>query len=326
MTNIVIDTNIPDDIISPMPIPWTRSRRVKLWVTSWVFTCVSLCCTALAVSATEAGQVATAASAAPQERNVDGIMDNSFLVEEAYNQESGIVQHILTTAYSVDRMSGPDDQSWNLAFTQEWPVFSQTHQFSYTVPYNFVRSGGRSDDGIGDVLLNYRYQAYYEEKTLRAFAPRLSLILPTGDALRGFGENTLGYQVNLPFSTALGDNWFVHLNAGTTFLPDAASATGRDLLHYNLGVSAIYAATRDIHFLVEWLGVWNETPNANGNLRHEFASVISPGVRKAFNFRSGSQLVLGVAAPIGLTGSAPDYGAFIYFSFEHSFLKGKANR
>ena len=266
------------------------------------------------------------ANAVESERNVDGIMDNSFLVEEAYNQEPGVVQHILTTAYSVDRMGGPDDQSWNLAFTQEWPVFSQKHQLSYTVPYNYVRSGGLSDDGVGDVLLNYRYQAYYDEKTLRAFAPRFSLVLPTGDAQRGFGEDTVGSQVNLPFSTALGDKWFVHLNAGTTFLPDAASATGRGLWHYNLGASAIYAATRNIHFLVEWLGVWNETPNANGNLHHEFASVISPGVRKAFNFQSGSQLVLGVAAPIGLTGSAPDYGVFLYFSFEHSFLKGKSNR
>lgn len=259
------------------------------------------------------------------ERNVDGIMDNSFLVEEAYNQEAGVVQHIFTAAYSVDKMGGPDDKTMNLAFTQEWPVFSQLHQFSYTLPYSFVRSGGVSDDGVGDVLLNYRYQVYFNERTLRAFAPRFSLILPTGNAQRGFGENTLGYQVNLPFSTAVGDKWFVHLNAGATLLPDAASAAGRDLSHYNLGGSAIYAATRDIHFLVEWVGVWNEAPKANGNLRHEFASVISPGVRKAFNFRDGSQFVLGVATPIGLTASAPDYGVFLYISFEHSFLKGKSN-
>ena len=252
-------------------------------------------------------------------------MDNSFLVEEAYNQEAGVVQHIFTAAYSVDKMGGPDDKTMNLAFTQEWPVFSQLHQFSYTLPYSFERSGGVSDDGVGDVLLNYRYQVYFNERTLRAFAPRFSLILPTGNAQRGFGENTLGYQVNLPFSTAVGDKWFVHLNAGATLLPDAASAAGRDLSHYNLGGSAIYAATRDIHFLVEWVGVWNEARKANGNLRHEFASAISPGVRKAFNFRDGSQFVLGVATPIGLTASAPDYGVFLYISFEHSFLKGKSN-
>jgi len=44
-------------------------------------------------------------------------------------------------------------------------------------------------------------------------------------------------------------------------------------------------------------------------------------VRKAFNLRGGSQFVLGIAAPIGLTRSAPDYGVFLYVSFEHSFVK-----
>src|SRR4051794_18185448 len=39
-------------------------------------------------------------------RPVDGIMDNSFLIEEAYNQGPGIVQHIFNAAYSVDRISG----------------------------------------------------------------------------------------------------------------------------------------------------------------------------------------------------------------------------
>ena len=75
-------------------------------------------------------------------------MDNSFLVEEAYNQEPGVVQHIMTAFYGIDRLPGPDDKTLNLAFTQEWPIVSQTHQFSYTVPYNFARSGGQSSDGI----------------------------------------------------------------------------------------------------------------------------------------------------------------------------------
>ena len=36
-----------------------------------------------------------------------------------------------------------------------------------------------------------------------------------------------------------------------------------------------------------------------------------------------SQLVLGLAAPVGLTRAAPDFGAFLYFSFEHRFAKGE---
>lgn len=74
------------------------------------------------------------------ERPVDGIYDNSFLIEEAYNQEKGVVQHILTGFYSVDKMSGPDIRDLGLDFTQEWPIFTQDHQFSYTIPYSFTRA------------------------------------------------------------------------------------------------------------------------------------------------------------------------------------------
>lgn len=254
-------------------------------------------------------------------RPIDGIMDNSFLIEEAYNQEAGVVQHIFTARLSVDRLRGRDDRSWEMSFTQEWPFFAQTHQLSYTVPYSFLESGGRRRNGLGDILLNYRWQAWFDPQTLTAFAPRFSLIVPTGDDDRGFGDDTLGYQWNLPFSTTLGDRWFFHANAGLTWLPNAAPAPRRDLVHYNLGASAIYAATPDLHFLVECVGNWQNTRNDPGAPGREFECVISPGVRRAFNFRNDSQLVLGLAAPIGLTRAAPDFGVFLYVSFEHGFLK-----
>ncbi len=60
-----------------------------------------------------------------------GIQDNSFFVEEAYNQEPGIVQHIVNVPAFF--MHGNNKVSF--IFTQEWPILSQTHQFSYTIPY-----------------------------------------------------------------------------------------------------------------------------------------------------------------------------------------------
>lgn len=250
-------------------------------------------------------------------RPVDGIMDNSFLIEEAYNQEAGVIQHIFNGVYGVDKLRGPDDNAWNLVFTQEWPVFSQTHQFSYTVPYSFVETGGQRDNGVGDVLLNYRWQAVFEEKTLTAFAPRFSLVLPTGEHSQGFGNDTLGYQWNLPFSTAIGDRWFLHANAGLTYLPDAGPAPREDLLHYNAGLSAIYCVNDRLHFMLESVGNWNDEAGAS----RELALVVSPAVRYAFNFKNDSQLVLGVGVPVGLTRQAPDVGVFLYVSFEH-FLPG----
>jgi hypothetical protein len=254
-------------------------------------------------------------------RPVEGIMDNSFLVEEAYNQEAGVVQHIFNGVYGRGQLFGPDKNSLDFSFTQEWPVFSQTHQFSYTLPYSFFWNGGESANGFGDVLLNYRYQAFLDDKTLTAFAPRFSLVLPTGAYRKGFGNNTLGYQWNLPFSTALGDRWFVHGNAGLTFLPDAGESPSHDLLNFNLGASTIYCVNQRFNLMLEWIGNWAETSAGNAGTERRFASAISPGMRYAFNFENRAQLVVGLAAPIGLTSGAPDIGAFLYLSFEHTFLE-----
>jgi len=262
----------------------------------------------------------TIESATP-ERPVDGIMDNSFLVEEAYNQEKGVVQHILLAVYSRATLDSAEDSDWALAFTQEWPLFSQKHQLSYTIPYTFLREGGSSQNGLGDIFLNYRYQAYFNRETLTAIAPRASIILPTGDSDSGFVEDTTGMQFNLPFSTVFGDRWFMHLNAGLTYLPNAASAQDRDLLDYNLGASIIYAHTFSLHFLVEWVAYWNQSGEAGQPKNRELTSLISPGVRKAFNFANESQLVLGIAAPIGLTRASPDIGVLFYVSFEHFFSR-----
>jgi hypothetical protein len=250
-----------------------------------------------------------AAAAVAQEPPAKAIQDNSFLVEEAYNQEEGIVQHILNAQY----FSGNGQSGWNLSFTQEWPFPGQQHQLSYTVPYNFVDTRGRSNNGVGEVILNYRFQALLETDRIPAFAPRLSLVLPTGAAGSGVGNDTVGGQINLPVSKVITDRWTVHGNLGGTFLPDVK---GNDLTGINMGVSAIYAITRDLNLMVESVGNFNELGS------HRTSSVlVSPGFRFAWNFPDDAQIVVGAAAPIGLTHDAPDWGVFLYFSFEHRFRR-----
>src|SRR3954466_6736869 len=107
---------------------------------------------------TVAGLLSTVATSIASEPLAKGIQDNSFFIEEAYNQEPGVVQHIMNIVYAVDRRAGPDEREWAFIFTQEWPAFSQTHQLSYTIPYLFIDDGD-SRDGLGDIILNYRFQA-----------------------------------------------------------------------------------------------------------------------------------------------------------------------
>ena len=80
------------------------------------------------------------------------IPDNSFLIEEAYNQELGVVQHI--QQFLRDFKTG----SWVYSFTQEWPVPDVRHQLSFTLAAARVLREERQSSGLGDLELNYRYQ------------------------------------------------------------------------------------------------------------------------------------------------------------------------
>ena len=50
---------------------------------------------------------------------------------------------------------------------------------------------------------------------------------------------------------------------------------------------------------------------------------ISPGIRWAYNFSSGLQIVPGIAVPIGTGPSKGERAVFLYLSFEHPMWKVK---
>jgi hypothetical protein len=240
------------------------------------------------------------------------IADNSFLIEEAYNQESGVVQHIST-------FTRPDGGgAWAYSFTQEWPFRGMTHQLSYTVPV-LNQSGGGT--GLGDVALNYRYQLVAAGDDGVHIAPRLSLLLPTGDDRRDRGAGGLGVQTNLPLSVRARPWLALHANAGLTWTPDATNAAGESAatLNANLGGSAIWLLRPTLNLMLEL--VWLSTQDVVGPDRRarEGALFLNPGVRWAFNFPSGLQVVPGAAYTLGLDDGAGADALFLYLSFEHPF-------
>ncbi len=256
---------------------------------------------------------AAAAVSSAQEPLAKGIQDNSFFVEEAYNQEAGVVQHI----FNLPLFFTHGDKEITPSFTQEWPVFSQTHQFSYTIPYTFQEN----ENGFEDIRINYRLQALMESERTPAFAPRFSLVTPTGDADQGFGHDRLGYEVNLPFSKIVSDRWTLHFNAGGSVFPDVHD---HDLWNYNLGASAIFAVTKDFNLMLESVVNWEEDAKDTRHVDRTVSALISPGARYAINLPNDLQIVVGAAVPVGLTSDSPDWGLFFYLSFEHSFLRKSA--
>src|SRR3569833_422150 len=109
---------------------------MRTWNMVWA------CCCAIAAATSTTSAQTPSPKAEPFE-----ILDNSFLVEEAFNQEA----HVYQTILNVQRSSASD---LNFTFTQEWPLGGIKHQLSYTVALaNQVVSGGR-EFSRGGMALN----------------------------------------------------------------------------------------------------------------------------------------------------------------------------
>jgi hypothetical protein len=241
------------------------------------------------------------------------IQDNSFLIEEAYNQEHGVVQHIGT----FTRSSGGD---WASTFTQEWPLGGIRHQLSYTVPVEKIEGFGV---GLGDVALNYRYQLAGNPEARTVAAPRFSVLLPTGQEEEGRGAGALGFQLNLPVTLVMSDAIVTHWNAGATVIPSARNEFGAEATTFsrNLGASLVWLARPSLNLMVETLWLSEEFVRGNGTTRREEIVVLSPGMRAAFDLAGDLQIVPGIAYTIGLSRDASEDALFLYLSFEHPFSR-----
>lgn len=235
-----------------------------------------------------------------------------------------MVQHISSALY--DRTSG----GWLANFTQEWPLGGQRHQVSYSLPFSWLGEGG---SGLGDILLNYRYQLLVEEGRRPAVAPRLSLIFPSGDFRQGLGTGSAGIQASLPVSKQLSERLAAHFNLGTTILPRARGGDlprRQQLSFWNTGGSLIWLPAQAVNFLGEFVAFREGEVGAPDSGAHDSGAhgaayrnraIFSPGIRVGRNCAGGVQAVWGIAFPVELAGKRGAAGVLLYFSIEHGFTR-----
>lgn len=234
------------------------------------------------------------------------IEDNSYLIEEAYNQEDRVVQHI----FNGIRISSSNQLE--SSFTQEWPAFGHLHQVSFTIPYQFVTSGSTAVNGLGDLLVHYRYQAMNENGF--AVSPRASLVLPTGDEKTGLGNGVFGVQFNLPISKRFSNEIVTHYNAGLSVLPNVQFAVSKGTVtEYFIGGSAIYLATSNFNFMTEVVFI-----SSGSKFGRTEELIFSPGLRWAVDI-GDLQVVPGLAFPFFFSNGKQTNGIFLYMSFEHPY-------
>jgi len=229
-------------------------------------------------------------------------------MEEAYNQEAGIVQHIFT----LRTFRGSSD--FDGAFTQEWPVGSIRHQLSYDLPV--VRLG--DETGVGDINLTYRYQLLGSGDTRLAVSPRFSVSLPTGDWKKGRGAGGVGLEAGVPLSYVISPLFTAHTNIDAGFTPSSRNVSGSraNTFGFSAGQSLIFTPNQRIQPLVEVVYSREQEVIAQDKTEWTDDLIVSPGVRAAFNFASGLQIVPGLAIPFGKRG---ERSVFFYLSFEHPF-------
>jgi hypothetical protein len=247
-------------------------------------------------------------------QETEPLQDNSFLIEEAYNQEPGVVQEINSFLHA----SGAGD--WLYVLTQEWPVGGIRNQLSYSL--SFEHESDFNSTGLGDALVNYRFQAIGAGGGQVYFAPRLSVVLPTGRPESGRGNGAFGLQANLPLTLMLTPRVSTHFNAGVTVIPSAENPLGQHatITTFSAGASVIWLVRPLFNLVLEGVWVGNDDVVGSGVTERQSSVFVNPGVRGGINCCGGLQIVPGIAYTISLTDNDPD-GLFLYLSFEHPFRK-----
>ena len=254
--------------------------------------------------------------------------DNSFLLEEAFNQPMGVLQNISNFSFN-----NVGSKNFAYSFTQEIPLTNETHQLSYTLSYNIQKPDNRNikTNGFGDVYISYRPQIFGKNDWIMLI-PRITLILPTGKAFDGMGDGGWGGQLNLAATKRLSRKIVTHYNAGVTFISNADKygqsvltderilTYEKNLYHKNAGASAIWYPVRKFNLFLEY--VYNLTGEIkdDGRLTSHQLHIVNPGFRFCID-NGRMQIVPGLSMPVNFENGRYDHkGLLVYLSIEPDYL------
>jgi hypothetical protein len=242
------------------------------------------------------------------------IEDNSMFVEEAFNQEDRVVQHISNLVFLP-----VNENNTYFSFTQEWPAFGLKHQLSYT--FQYYSFGNDKVSGFGDIYLNYRYQLSYKENFV-ACSPRLSLIIPSGNHAKRLGDGSWGMQFNLPVSKRWTNHFINHFNIGATYFFKVTQDEiefSRSMVSYFGGISSIWLVSDKFNLMLECMAYMVANPDLDNHIDYVNENIVAPAFRYAINVKN-LQIVPGISVPFSLSkASGNGIGIFFYLSFEHPY-------
>jgi Putative MetA-pathway of phenol degradation len=217
-------------------------------------------------------------------------------------------QDELETSADVRYFRFPDHKETTVDAQLEYGLTDQW-QIEADVPYTFLKPDGESTvDGIGDVEISTRYGVLDFRRQPFSLDLGLGTTLPTGDRGRELGEGRLSLE---PFFVA--GQWIGPVNAQLHFawrraVTDAGTEP-KDEYEYNLAL--IYPIER-WYLIVEGDG---ESTTAGTKY------YVTPGIA----WHPANRLFFLLAAPLGVTQAAADYGviASATLEIENLFHRGR---
>lgn len=241
------------------------------------------------------------------------IEDNSFLLEEAFNQEWGVYQFI--QKYSTSELA----KGYEYTFENEIPITDKTQQFSYELAFARPESPGHG--AVSDVGLNYRVQPYNKDGVI--VAERFGLIVPTGRVDNDAGNGVFGFEFMQSASLLLNDYFITHFNFGFDVKPNAKSKGIRErrtLTGFTAGSSIIYLWKENVNLMFEALMQSGQSTNPDGTKSAETSVTLNPGMRFAMDFDwKDTQVVPGISFPTEILNGPTEHGVLFYLSIEPKF-------
>lgn len=238
------------------------------------------------------------AAAAPVAAPSSVIEDNSFLLDEAYNQDPGVVQ--ITQVFQILPSTG----EWSHSPAIEFPIVTENHQI--TLQFPFSRPMGASLS-LNDFALQYQYwliHAKYFHLT-----PRIGAVFPTGNSTIGTGSGTVGAQAGLSTTVNFGDAFAFHTSGNAFLYPGSRATDGVATTTWDASIAAslIWRPLSWLNLLTEGVLTSDQTPLPGGSIGRDLLATVSPGAR--FSIRLGEhrtwEIVPGVAVPFTWRTSSP---------------------
>lgn len=242
------------------------------------------------------------------------IEDNSFLLEEGFNQEPGVYQFI-QKYQTFNRAKG-----YEYSFENEIPIPDESRQFSYEFAHGRADSEGHG--AISDITLSYRIQPLNKDGFL--MADRFGLIVPTGRVEKGAGNGVWGFEFSKAVTIPVGEKWMNHWNFGFSVLPNAKSQ-GHDergtITSFSSGTSLIYLFSDRLNFMLEALLESGQGIEADGSKSAETSLTLNPGLRFAVDLDwKETQIVPGISFPTEMLNNRTEHGVLVYLSIEPKFF------